>query len=57
MFLIFVAIFIGAAAVFVALTYARYHREVQVRKARLLTGSEMLKTGHGDIEYAALPPL
>jgi hypothetical protein len=51
MFLIFVAVFIGAA-VFVALTYTRFRREAQVRRARLLAGSDMLKTDHGDIEYA-----
>jgi pimeloyl-ACP methyl ester carboxylesterase len=51
MFSIFVAVFI-VAAVFVALPYTQFHREAQVRRARLLAGSEMLKTDHGDIEYA-----
>jgi hypothetical protein len=49
--LIIVAVVIGIAAVFVALTYPRYHREMQAAKARLLAGSEILKTDHGDIEY------
>jgi hypothetical protein len=51
MFLIFVAVFIGAAA-FVALTYTRFRGEAQVSKVRLLAGSDMLKTDYGDIEYA-----
>lgn len=38
MFLIVVAVFIGAA-VFVTLTYTRFHREAQVRRASLLAGS------------------
>lgn len=42
---------IGIAAVFVALTYPRYHREMQAAKARLFAGSEILKTDHGDLEY------
>jgi pimeloyl-ACP methyl ester carboxylesterase len=46
MFLIFVAVFTGAA-VFVALTYTRFHGEAQVRRARLLAGSDMLKTNFG----------
>jgi hypothetical protein len=50
-FLIFVAVLIGAA-VLIALTYTRFHREVQVRKNRLLAGSNMLNTDHGDIECA-----
>jgi pimeloyl-ACP methyl ester carboxylesterase len=51
MFLIFVAVFIGVV-VLVAFTYTRFHRDVQVRRDRLLAGSDMLKTDHGDIEYA-----
>lgn len=50
--LIIVAIVIGITAVFVASTYPRYHREIRAAKARLLAGSEILKTDHGDIEYA-----
>lgn len=46
-----VAIPIGVAAGFVALTYPRYHREMHVAKARLLAGSGLLRTEHGDIEY------
>jgi len=49
-FLIILAIF-TVAALFVALTYPRCRREMQVRKAHLLAGSEILKTGQGDIEY------
>ena len=47
-----VAVVIGVAAVFIALTYPRYHREMRATKARLLAGSEILKTDRGDIEYA-----
>lgn len=50
--LIIVAVFIGVAALFVALPYPHYHREMRVTKARLLAGSKMLKTDYGDIEYA-----
>lgn len=49
---IVVAVFISLAALFLALTYSPYRREMQVRKARLLAASELLKTGHGEIEYA-----
>lgn len=52
MFLIIGAIVIGITAVFIALTYPRYHREMRAAKARLLAGSEILKTDHGNIEYA-----
>ena len=50
-FLIILTVFIGVAAFFVALTYPRYHREMRVRRTRLLAGSDMLKTDQGDIEY------
>jgi pimeloyl-ACP methyl ester carboxylesterase len=50
--LIIGAVVVSIAAVFVALTYPRYRREMHVAKARLLAGSEILKTDHGDIEYA-----
>jgi pimeloyl-ACP methyl ester carboxylesterase len=46
------AVVIGIAAGFVALTYRRYHREMHAAKARLLARSRVLKTLHGDIEYA-----
>jgi pimeloyl-ACP methyl ester carboxylesterase len=49
---IIVALVIGITAVVVALTYPRYYREMRAAKARLLAGSEILKTDHGDIEYA-----
>jgi pimeloyl-ACP methyl ester carboxylesterase len=51
-FLIIVAVFIGAAAAFVAFTYPGCHRELQSKTARLLAGSDILKTEQGDIEYA-----
>lgn len=51
MLLITVAVFIGIAALSVAVTYPRCHREMEAMKARLLAGSEILKTGQGDIEY------
>lgn len=44
--------FAGVVAIFVALTYPRYHREMKAAKARLLAGGTILKTAHGDIEYA-----
>jgi pimeloyl-ACP methyl ester carboxylesterase len=52
MFLIIVAGVIGITAVFHTVTYPRYHREMEAAKARLLADSELLTTGHGDIEYA-----
>lgn len=42
----------GFAGGLVALTYPRYHREMRSARARLLAGSRILKTDHGDIEYA-----
>jgi pimeloyl-ACP methyl ester carboxylesterase len=41
-----------AAAFFLALTFPPFHREITAAKARLNDGSTVLKTGHGDIEYA-----
>jgi len=35
-----------------ALTYPRYRREMRIAKARLLSGSRILQTGHGELEYA-----
>jgi len=52
MALIIVAVLICIAAIFVALTYPHYHREMHAARARLLAGSEILKTDHGNIEYA-----
>jgi pimeloyl-ACP methyl ester carboxylesterase len=51
-FLIMVAVLAGLAAFVVAIPYWSYQGEIRVRKARLVAGSEMLKTDHGDIEYA-----
>ena len=51
-FLMAVAICLAIVAVFVAITYPRYHREMQARRVRLLTSSELLTTGNGVIEYA-----
>jgi pimeloyl-ACP methyl ester carboxylesterase len=50
--IIIFAVVIGIPAVFVAVTYPRYRREMHAAKARLLAGSEILKTDRGDIEYA-----
>jgi pimeloyl-ACP methyl ester carboxylesterase len=47
-----IAVIAGAAAIFIALTYPRYHREMKAAKVRLPEGSTMLETDHGDIEYA-----
>lgn len=52
MALIIVAVVICIAAVFVALTYPRYRREMHAARAHLLAGSEILKADRGDIEYA-----
>ena len=52
MALIIVAVVICIAAVFVALTYPHYHREMKATKARLLAGSAILETDQGDLEYA-----
>ena len=49
---IVVAVVISVAAVFIVLTYPRCRRELNTAKSRLLAGSEVLKTSHGDIEYA-----
>jgi hypothetical protein len=46
-FSIIVVVFISVTAVFVALTYPGYYREMQVRKARLSAGSDILKTHDG----------
>src|SRR5262245_24551519 len=50
--LIIVTVVVSVAVVFIALTYPSYHREMQMAKNRLLAGSQIVKTEHGDIEYA-----
>ncbi len=52
MFSITIAISAGVVAILIALTYPRYQREMRSAKARLLAGGTILKTDHGDIEYA-----
>lgn len=52
MFAIMIAIIAGALGIFVALTYPGYSREMNAAKARLLAGSRILKTEHGEVEYA-----
>ena len=52
LFLTTVGVLTGIAAAFAALTYPRYHREMVTTKARLMAGSEVLTTAHGEIEYA-----
>jgi pimeloyl-ACP methyl ester carboxylesterase len=47
-----IAVIAGVVAISIALTYPRYHREIEAAKARLLAGGTILKTEHGDIEYA-----
>jgi len=42
----------GIAGGGMALTYPRYRREMRSAKARLLAGSRILQTGHGELEYA-----
>ena len=51
-FLIIAAVVVALTAALVVATYPRYRREMQATKARLTTGSEMLKTNRGEIEYA-----
>jgi pimeloyl-ACP methyl ester carboxylesterase len=46
-----IAVIVGLAAIFLALTYPAYRREMTAAKARLLAGSRMLQTDHGEIEY------
>jgi pimeloyl-ACP methyl ester carboxylesterase len=47
-----IAITAGAGAIFLAMTYPRYRRKMQAAEARLQAGSTILRTNHGDIEYA-----
>ncbi len=47
-----IAVIVGIAVIFIALTYPRYHREMKTAKARLLAGGTIIKTDNGDIEYA-----
>ncbi|HWQ56880.1 MAG TPA: alpha/beta hydrolase [Bryobacteraceae bacterium] len=51
-FFITIAVIAGAAAISIALTYRPYHREMKAAKARLLACGTILKTDHGDVEYA-----
>lgn len=51
-FSVTLAVAAGVAAVLIALTYPRCHREMKAARARLLAGSTVLKTDHGDVEYA-----
>lgn len=51
-FMITGSVVIGLAAGFVALTYPSFLRDMRVANARLTAGSKILKTGHGDLEYA-----
>ncbi len=50
--MIIVVIVIAIAGGFVAVTYPRYRREMQAAKARLVADGTVLKTDHGEIEYA-----
>jgi len=52
MFLTIVGGAIGIAAVLLAVTYARCGAEMRAARARLVAGSEILKTEGGEIEYA-----
>ena len=38
--------------VFFIMTYPSYHREMRRARDRLLVGSKLLKTDHGDVEYS-----
>ncbi len=46
------AVIAGAGVIFTALTYPRCRREIRSAKARLLAGSTILNTDHGQLEYA-----
>ncbi len=47
-----VVILVCIIAVFVTLTYPKYHREMRAARDRLLTSSNIFKTDHGEIEYS-----
>lgn len=47
-------VLVGAAVVFMALTYPRYKREMRAARERLLAGSQVIETAAGPIEYAAV---
>lgn len=49
---IIAVILVCAAIVAVGATYPRYSREMEAARDRLVTGSSILKTDHGDIEYS-----
>jgi pimeloyl-ACP methyl ester carboxylesterase len=51
-FKIALAVIAGAGVAAVFLTYPRYRREMGAAKARVPAGSTILRTAHGDIEYA-----
>ena len=52
LFLIIVAAAAGLAVAFVAVNYPRYHREMRAAESRILAGSQLLRTSHGEIEFA-----
>ncbi len=47
-----VSVFLSIIVVAVALTYPRYHREMNAARVRLSEGSQMIQTRSGQIEYA-----
>jgi len=51
-FLLIAGVAAGIAGGGMALTYPQYRREMCGAKARLLAGSRILETRHGDLEYA-----
>jgi hypothetical protein len=52
LFLIIVVATVGLAVAFVAMNYPRYHREMRAAEIRIFAGSQLLTTGHGEIEFA-----
>ncbi|MCK4790965.1 MAG: hypothetical protein KAV87_44940 [Desulfobacteraceae bacterium] len=51
--LIVIILFV-TAVVFVALTYPRYQHDMHEAQERLLTGSQVIQTNSGPIEYATV---
>ena len=49
-----VIILVVTAVVFVALTYHRYQHDMHAARERLLTGSQVIQTNSGSIEYASI---
>lgn len=49
--LVIIVTLVGIVVVLIGLTYPRFRREMGTARDRLLSGNEILKTAHGEIEY------